>query len=91
MRWKGSATSHLVVPIRRPQPKIHTDEDTVDLSAASPCTTRMPRSPGSSTAKDAAPPGDCHTPPGESKAPGTTGASSATPRPTNHRKESWSP
>jgi DNA invertase Pin-like site-specific DNA recombinase len=31
MRWKGGATSHLVVPIRRPQPKIRTDEDTVDL------------------------------------------------------------
>ena len=31
MRWKGGATSELVVPIRRPQPKIRTDEDTVDL------------------------------------------------------------
>ncbi|MER5918251.1 recombinase family protein [Streptomyces sp. NPDC001982] len=31
MRWKGGATSELTVPIRRPQPKIRTDEDTVDL------------------------------------------------------------
>ena len=31
MRWKGGATSELAVPIRRPQPKIRTDEDTVDL------------------------------------------------------------
>lgn len=31
MRWKGGATSQLTVPIRRPQPKIRTDEDTVDL------------------------------------------------------------
>ncbi|MGI5135597.1 recombinase family protein [Streptomyces sp. CA-106110] len=31
MRWKGGAISKLVVPIRRPQPKIRTDEDTVDL------------------------------------------------------------
>ncbi|MCX4859659.1 recombinase family protein [Streptomyces canus] len=31
MRWKGGATSHLVVPIRRPQPKIRTSEDTIDL------------------------------------------------------------
>jgi hypothetical protein len=31
IRWKGGATSELTVPIRRPQPKIRTDEDTVDL------------------------------------------------------------
>jgi DNA invertase Pin-like site-specific DNA recombinase len=31
IRWKGGATSELLVSIRRPQPKIRTDEDTVDL------------------------------------------------------------
>ncbi len=31
IRWKGGATSELTVPIRRPQPKIRTDEATVDL------------------------------------------------------------
>jgi len=31
IRWKGGAASELTVPIRRPQPKIRTDEDTVDL------------------------------------------------------------
>lgn len=31
MRWKDGATSHLVVPIRRSQPKTRTDEDTIDL------------------------------------------------------------
>ncbi|MFI6690139.1 recombinase family protein [Streptomyces sp. NPDC050485] len=31
MRWKGGASSEFTVPIRRPQPKIRTDEDTVDL------------------------------------------------------------
>ncbi|MGW2939988.1 recombinase family protein [Streptomyces sp. NPDC001156] len=31
MRWKGGVTSELSVPIRRPQPKIRTSEDTVDL------------------------------------------------------------
>ncbi len=31
LRWKGGAISDLAVPLRRPQPKIRTDEDTVDL------------------------------------------------------------
>lgn len=31
MRWKGGATSELTVPIRRAQPKIRTDEDTIEL------------------------------------------------------------
>jgi DNA invertase Pin-like site-specific DNA recombinase len=31
LRWKGSAISELTVPLRRPQPKIRTDDDTVDL------------------------------------------------------------
>jgi DNA invertase Pin-like site-specific DNA recombinase len=31
LRWKGGAISELTVPLRRPQPKIRTDEDTVDL------------------------------------------------------------
>ena len=30
-RWKGSAITELTVPLRRRQPKIRTDEDTVDL------------------------------------------------------------
>jgi hypothetical protein len=31
LRWKGGAISELTVPIKRQQPKIRTDEDTVDL------------------------------------------------------------
>jgi DNA invertase Pin-like site-specific DNA recombinase len=31
LRWKGGAISDLRVPLRRPQPKIRTDEDTIDL------------------------------------------------------------
>ena len=31
LRWKGGAITELTVPLRRPQPKIRTDEDTVDL------------------------------------------------------------
>jgi hypothetical protein len=31
LRWKGGAISELTVPIKRAQPKIRTDEDTVDL------------------------------------------------------------
>jgi DNA invertase Pin-like site-specific DNA recombinase len=31
LRWKGGAITELTVPLRRPQPKIRTDDDTVDL------------------------------------------------------------
>jgi DNA invertase Pin-like site-specific DNA recombinase/transposase-like protein len=31
LRWKGGALSDLTVPLRRPQPAIRTDEDTIDL------------------------------------------------------------
>jgi DNA invertase Pin-like site-specific DNA recombinase len=31
LRWKGGAISELTVPLRRPQPKVRTDEDTIDL------------------------------------------------------------
>lgn len=31
LRWKGSAISDLTTPLRRPQPKIRTDEDTIAL------------------------------------------------------------
>jgi DNA invertase Pin-like site-specific DNA recombinase len=31
LRWKGGALSDLTVSLRRPQPKIRTDEDTIDL------------------------------------------------------------
>lgn len=31
LRWKGEALSDLTVPLRRPQPTIRTDEDTIDL------------------------------------------------------------
>jgi DNA invertase Pin-like site-specific DNA recombinase len=31
LRWKGGAITDLAVPLRRPQPKIRTDEDTVAL------------------------------------------------------------
>jgi DNA invertase Pin-like site-specific DNA recombinase len=31
LRWKGGAISELTVPLRRPQPTIRTDEDTIDL------------------------------------------------------------
>jgi DNA invertase Pin-like site-specific DNA recombinase len=31
LRWKGGALSDLTVPLRRPQPTIRTDEDTIDL------------------------------------------------------------
>src|SRR5512144_1618068 len=31
LRWAGGAISELSVPLRRPQPKIRTDEDTIDL------------------------------------------------------------
>jgi DNA invertase Pin-like site-specific DNA recombinase len=32
VRWKGGAITELTVPLRRPQPKIRTDDDTVDLA-----------------------------------------------------------
>jgi len=32
LRWKGGAITELTVPLRRPQPKIRTDDDTVDLA-----------------------------------------------------------
>src|SRR5215469_11681413 len=31
LRWKGGAITELTVPLRRPQPKIRTSDDTVDL------------------------------------------------------------
>jgi DNA invertase Pin-like site-specific DNA recombinase len=31
LRWKGGTISELAVPLRRPQPKIRTDEDTIEL------------------------------------------------------------
>ena len=31
LRWKGGAITELAVPLRRPQPKIRTDEDTIGL------------------------------------------------------------
>jgi hypothetical protein len=31
LRWAGGAISELSLPLRRPQPKIRTDEDTIDL------------------------------------------------------------
>src|SRR6266542_2342443 len=31
LRWKGGIISELSVPLRRPQPAIRTDEDTIDL------------------------------------------------------------
>jgi DNA invertase Pin-like site-specific DNA recombinase len=31
LRWKGGTISELTVPLRRPQPKIRTDEDTIEL------------------------------------------------------------
>jgi hypothetical protein len=31
LRWKGGALTELTVPLRRPQPKIRTQEDTIDL------------------------------------------------------------
>src|SRR5512135_2412131 len=31
LRWKGGAISELTVPLRRPQPKIRTSDDTIDL------------------------------------------------------------
>ena len=31
LRWKGGALSDLTVPLRRPQPAVRTDEDTIDL------------------------------------------------------------
>ena len=31
LRWRGGAICQLTVPLRRRQPKIRTDEDTVDL------------------------------------------------------------
>lgn len=31
LRWKGGAITELAVPLRRPQPKIRTSEDTIDL------------------------------------------------------------
>jgi DNA invertase Pin-like site-specific DNA recombinase len=31
LRWKGGAITELAVPLRRPQPKIRTGEDTIDL------------------------------------------------------------
>jgi len=31
LRWKGGAITELTEPLRRPQPKIRTDDDTVDL------------------------------------------------------------
>src|SRR5439155_3065086 len=58
--------------------------------AAWPCTTPTRKSPGSSTGKAAAPPGDCHTPPVESSHCATTGTSHATNPPNSRRRENYS-
>jgi hypothetical protein len=90
LRFKGGALSELTVPLRRPQPSIRTDEDTIDLLRAWPCTTPTRKSPGFSTGKAAAPPGDCRTPPVESPHCDTTGTSPATNPPTSRRMENCS-
>jgi len=78
LRWKGGAISDLTVPLRRRQPKIAPTRTPSTSSAAWPCTTPTRSSPASSTARAAAPPAECHTPPVESNRCATTGKSPAT-------------
>ena len=92
LRWKGGAITELAIPVKRKPPRrLRTDEDTVTWSAAWPSTTPTPRSPGSSTGSTAAPPAECHSPPVESRACGTTGTSPATRQAPTRRKENCSP
>ena len=89
LRWKGGAISELTVPLRRPQPKIRTDEDTIDLIRR--LAVHYPdaghrRDP--QPAGPHAPPAECHTPPVESQltdaptgtSPATSPAASAPPK-----------
>ena len=90
LRWKGGAISELTVPLRRRQPKIRTDEDTVGLIRRLAVHTPTPRSPASSTGRAAAPPAECHTPPVGSSHCATTGKSPATSPAARNPKESCS-
>ena len=69
LRWKGGAISELTVPLRRRQPAIRTDEDTIDLIRRLAVHYPTRSSPGSSTGSTGAPPADCHTPPVDPIAP----------------------
>ena len=79
LRWKGGAISELTVPLRRRQPKIRTDEDTIDLIRR--LAVHYPdadhrRDP--QPAAPHAPPADCRSPPVESPRCAPTGTSPAT-------------
>ena len=93
LRWKGGAISDLTIPVKRkPRPTAphRRGHHQPGPPARRPLRRRQDRR-GSSTGSTAAPPADCHTPPVESRACGTTGASPATRTPQITRKESCSP
>ena len=89
LRWKGGAITEMTVPLRRPQPKIRTGEDTISLirRLAVPTPTRSSRE--SSTGSTARPPAECHSPPIEWRHCAIPGRSPVTSPPpaTGNRKE----
>jgi DNA invertase Pin-like site-specific DNA recombinase len=91
IRWKGGAITELAVPLLRHQPTIRTTRTRSRCSGGSPPTTTTPPSPGSSTAKTAAPRPANDSPPRSSPACATTGRSRATNHPANRPTANCSP
>ena len=90
LRWKGGAISELTVPLRRRQPKIRTDEDTIDLIRRLAVHYPDAKIAGSSTGRAGAPPAECHTPPESRPHYAPTGRSPATSPAARHPKENCS-
>jgi DNA invertase Pin-like site-specific DNA recombinase len=90
LRFKGGTLSELTVSLRRPQPSIRTDEDTIALLRRLVAYYPDAEIPGSSTGRAAAPPGNCHSPPVGCNHCATTTKSPATSPTTSRRKESCS-
>ena len=89
LRWKGGAITEMTVPLRRPQPKIRTGEDTVALIRR--LAVHYPNAviAGSSTGSTARPPAECRSRPigwRHCAVPGRFPATSPLPS-TGNRKE----
>ena len=90
LRWKGGAISELTVPLRRRQPPIRTDEDTIDLIRRLAVHYPDAVIAGILNRQHGEPPADCHTPPVGSNHCATTGTSRATSPATRRQKENCS-
>ena len=62
LRWKGGAISELTVPLRRRQPPIRTDEDTIDLIRRLAVHYPDAQIAGILNRQGRRPPAECHTP-----------------------------